>query len=94
MTDSTTLFALIKGLGIPIIGPVTIHVFPDWPQWIAKLFPTHWVIGPIYSAAVRGEGLGDVYVDLLIALAIIVAMVPAPVAATLRLRTRSAAGAS
>lgn len=92
--DSTTLFALIKGLGIFIIGPVIFYVFPDWPQWIAKLFPTYWVIDPIYSAAVLGNGLGEVYGNLLIASAIIIAMIPVLAAVTRRMQVRGAAGAS
>lgn len=91
--DSTALFALIKGLGIFIIGPVVFYIFPDWPQWIAKLFPTYWVIDPIYSSAVLGNGLGEVYVDLLIAVAIIVAMVPMVLLASRRMQAQSAAGA-
>jgi ABC-2 type transport system permease protein len=92
--DSTTLFALIKGLGILIIGPVIFYIFPDWPQWIAKLFPTYWVIDPIYSAAVLGNGLGEVYPDLLIAGAIIVGMLPVLVLVTRRMQLRNAVGAA
>jgi ABC-2 type transport system permease protein len=92
--DSTTLFALIKGLGILIIGPVVFYIFPEWPQWIAKLFPTYWVIDPIYSSAVLGNGLGEVWIDLAIALAIIVGLLPVIVAVTRRMQSRSALGAA
>lgn len=92
--DSTSLFALIKGTGIVIMGPVVFYVFPDWPQWIAKLFPTYWVIDPIYSAAVLGQGLGEVYRDLLIAGALVAVMIPVLSMASRRTQAKSAAGAA
>ena len=74
--DQTQLFAMLKGLGIFIIGPVVFYIFPEWPQWIAMLFPTYWVIDPIWSSAVLGNGLGEVWVDLLIALAVVPLLMP------------------
>jgi ABC-2 type transport system permease protein len=64
------LFALIKGTGFLIVAPVVFYLFPDWPQWVAKLFPTYWIIDPIYRLAIQGDALGDVWWELLIALAI------------------------
>jgi ABC-2 type transport system permease protein len=64
------LFALTKGTGFLIVAPVVFYLFPDWPQWVAKLFPTYWIIDPIYRLAIRGDALGDVWSELLVALAI------------------------
>jgi ABC-2 type transport system permease protein len=73
--DVTGVFTLIKGTGFILLGPTIFYVFPDWPQWVARLFPTYWVIDPIYQVTINGAGLGDVRVDLLIALAVVAAMV-------------------
>ena len=64
------LFALTKGTGFLIVGPVIFYLFPDWPQWVAKIFPTYWIIDPIYRLAIQGDALADVWWELLIALAI------------------------
>lgn len=68
------LFALIKGTGFLIVGPVVFYLFPDWPQWIARLFPTYWFIDPIYRVGIEGAALSDVWWELGVALAITVAL--------------------
>jgi ABC-2 type transport system permease protein len=69
-----TLYTFIKTLNIFIFAPVIFYIFPDWPQWIAKLFPTYWFINPIWDVTIRGEGLADVGGELLVALAICAAL--------------------
>ncbi|MBU2600907.1 MAG: ABC transporter permease [Actinobacteria bacterium] len=66
----TALFTIMKSSGIILIGPVIFYLFPEWPQWIAKLFPTYWMIDPIWQVALQGAGLGDVWVKVAIAVAI------------------------
>ncbi len=83
--DSTAVFALIKGTGILLIGPTAFYIWPDWPQWIGKLFPTYWVINPIFEVTLNNAGLGDVWVELLVAAGIIVVLGAAVVALTRRL---------
>jgi ABC-2 type transport system permease protein len=73
--DVTGVFTLIKGTGFILLGPTVFYIFPDWPQWIAKLFPTYWVINPVYEVTINGEGLGGVWVELAIALVVIVVMI-------------------
>ena len=65
--DGATLFTIVKSSGILIFGPVIFYLFPEWPQWIARLFPTYWVIDPIWRVSVLGEGLGDVWVPMVVA---------------------------
>ncbi|MCL3859616.1 ABC transporter permease [Actinotalea sp. K2] len=65
--DGATLFTIVKSSGILIFGPVIFYLFPEWPQWIARLFPTYWVIDPIWRVAVLGEGLADVWVPMVVA---------------------------
>ena len=83
--DSTAVFALIKGTGILLIGPTAFYIWPDWPQWIGKLFPTYWVINPIFEVTLNNASLGDVWVELLVAVGIIVVLGAAVVALTRRL---------
>lgn len=83
--DSTAVFALIKGTGILLIGPTAFYIWPDWPQWIGKLFPTYWVINPIFEVTLNNAGLGDVWVELLIAIGVIVLLGGVLVALTKRL---------
>jgi ABC-2 type transport system permease protein len=73
--DVTGVFTLIKGTGFILLAPTIFYIFPDWPQWIAKLFPTYWVINPVYEVVINGAGLGTVWGELAIAAAVIVVMI-------------------
>ncbi len=74
--NSAMLFTLIKGAGIFLLGPVIFYLFPDWPQWIAKLLPLYWVIEPVWQVSIMGEPIGEVAFELAVAGAIIAALVP------------------
>ncbi len=73
---ATMLFTLIKGLGFFLFIPVAFYIFPDWPQWVARIFPLYWVIEPIWKVSVMGESIGLVWFEMLIAGLITLAMVP------------------
>jgi ABC-2 type transport system permease protein len=73
-SDSQTLFGIVKGLGILLFAPVAFYIFPDWPQWIAKLFPLYWIIDPIWRVAVLGGHLSEVASEIGVALGITVAL--------------------
>jgi ABC-2 type transport system permease protein len=88
--DVTGVFTLIKGTGFILLGPTIFYIFPDWPQWIAKLFPTYWVINPVYEVTINGAGLGDVWLELGIAVVVIVALVAPLWWLTRRLETKLA----
>ena len=68
--DSRTLFTLMKTLNIFLLAPVIFYIFPDWPRWIAKIFPTYWLIDPIFEIAVKNANLVDVGFELGIAIGI------------------------
>jgi len=68
--DIKTLYTFIKTLNIFIFAPVIFYIFPNWPQWIAKLFPTYWFINPIWDITIRGYELADVWTELAVGLAI------------------------
>ena len=91
--DVTGVFTLIKGTGVLLLGPTIFYIFPDWPQWIAKLFPTYWIINPVYEVTINGAGLGDVWMELMIGVAV-TALLIAPLALlTRRLETKLALAA-
>lgn len=73
---ATMLFTLIKSLGVFLFIPVIFYIFPEWPQWIAKFFPLYWIISPIWEVSVLGEPLNTVWFEMLVALAITLALIP------------------
>ena len=74
--DITTMYTAIKAGGIIIFLPVIFTLFPGLPQWIPKLVPTYYFLQPINDIAIHGQTLGDVIPELLIAVAICIALVP------------------
>lgn len=88
--DIKTLFALIKTLNLILMAPVIFYIFPDWPQWIARIFPTYWLINPIFEIAVKGSGLRAVAFDLGIALGICVVLMALLMGFARRMQARMA----
>ncbi|MFU8891168.1 MAG: ABC transporter permease [Anaerosomatales bacterium] len=86
--DSTMLFALIKGTGILMFAPAIFYLFPDWPQWIAKLFPLYWVIEPIWQVSVMGGAITEVWFEVLVALVISAALLPLIVVVARRMQAQ------
>ena len=74
--DIKTLYTLVKTLNIILFAPVFFYLFPSWPQWIAKLFPSYWFFDPMFEISLKSAVLADVWTDLLIALVICVALLP------------------
>jgi ABC-2 type transport system permease protein len=74
--DITTMYTAIKAGGIFIFLPVIFVLFPGLPQWIPRLVPTYYFLQPIYDIAIRGATFGDVVPELLVAVAVCVALVP------------------
>ncbi|MFH1329782.1 MAG: ABC transporter permease [Actinomycetota bacterium] len=87
----TTVFTLIKGTGFLLLAPTVFYLFPDWPQWIARIFPTYWVINPVYEVTIEGAGLGEVWVELLIALGVAMLLGLVVATTTRRLKRQMAA---
>lgn len=75
--DIKSLYALYKSLNIFLVAPMVFYLFPEWPQWIARLFPTYWFLDPIFRIATLGATLSDVAGELAVAGAICLALVPA-----------------
>ncbi len=72
--DITGVFTLIKGTAFILLSPTIFYIFPGWPQWIAKLIPTYWVINPVYEVTINQAGLADVWVELAIGAGVIALM--------------------
>ena len=89
--DIAGVFALIKGTGFILLAPTIFYIFTGWPQWIAKLFPTYWVINPVYEVTINDAGLSEVWVELIIAVAVIAALAGVVMLLTRRLRSKLAA---
>jgi ABC-2 type transport system permease protein len=89
--DTKTLFALFKSLNLIIFGPALFYVFPDWPRWIAYLFPTYWVIDPIVETGQYGASLRDVAPELALGALLCVALVPVLLRLAQRVRAPAAA---
>jgi ABC-2 type transport system permease protein len=86
----TGVFTLIKGTGFILLAPTIFYIFPDWPQWLAKLFPTYWVVNPVYEVTINEAGLSTVWVELAIGLAVIAALAGVAALLTRRLQTKLA----
>lgn len=89
--DSNTLFTAVKGGGILVFAPVLFTLFPDLPQWIARVFPTYYFLQPIFEIATTGAGLGDYLTELAVCVVICLALLPGVVAFGRRFEAASAA---
>lgn len=58
--DQTSMVAYMKALNLFIIGPALFVIFPRWPQWIARIFPTYYIANPVFRITIYGEGWREV----------------------------------
>jgi ABC-2 type transport system permease protein len=87
-----TMFSVWKGGGAILFAPAVLFLFPSVPPWIAKLFPTYYFLGPLYEMTVNAESLSSVYGELLIGVAISLALMAAVVPVSRRMEMRLAIG--
>ena len=69
--DITTLFALMKGLGILLYAPAFIYMFPQIPQWIGRIFPTYYILSPVVEISQRGAGWAEISLEVYILIGLI-----------------------
>jgi ABC-2 type transport system permease protein len=62
--DVNTLFGTIKSMGIFLYAPAFIFMFPEIPQWIARVFPTYYIIQPVVEITQQGAVWADVLPEL------------------------------
>ena len=70
--DINSLFATIKAIGLLLYAPALITMFPEIPQWSARIFPTYYVVQPVIEIVQHGAGLSDIAWQLGILLLLIV----------------------
>lgn len=92
VSDMATLFSVWKGGGIILFAPAILFLFPGAPEWIARIFPTYYFLGPLYEIVVHGSTIGSQALDLGVALAICAALVPAIDLLSRRMERRLALG--
>ena len=68
--DTKALYTIWKSGAIVLVAPVIFFIWPNLPQWIAKVFPTYYFLSPLFDIAIRGAGLADVWMELAIGFAI------------------------
>lgn len=62
--DMNTLFAIIKALALILYAPAIIEIIPNLPEWLARIFPTYYLISPIQRIALDGVGLSEIAGDV------------------------------
>jgi ABC-2 type transport system permease protein len=72
--DMETFMAIVKVLGTVLYAPGVLALVPQVPSWIAKLFPTYYIMNPILEITQQGAGLDGVLTDLSILAAIVGAL--------------------
>lgn len=88
--DVNTMYTAIKAGGIIIFLPAIFALFPGLPQWIPRLTPTYYFLQPIFELSVKGGDFGDVWDELLVAVLIVAALIPAVAAMGRRAERRLA----
>ena len=66
LKDLNVLLAVLKSGGIFLVAPAIIDFIPQSPEWIARIFPTFYMLNPVIEVAVRSAGLRDISGNLLI----------------------------
>lgn len=72
--DIESLFATVKGLGILLYAPGILYMFPNIPEWIAKVFPTYYIMSPVMRISQAGSGWADISTEIYILIALILVM--------------------
>ena len=89
--DTKALYTIWKSGAIVLVAPVVFFIWPNLPQWIAKIFPTYYFLSPLFEIAIRGAGLADVWIELTIGFAICAVLLPGVYALARRMEATLAA---
>lgn len=69
--DINVLLAVIKAGGLLILAPGLVTFIPDAPSWLARIFPTFYMMNPVLEVSQNGATFTDIAPDLAVLLAII-----------------------
>jgi len=64
LKDMNMLMSVVKGGGIFLYAPGFVYMFPEIPQWIARIFPTYYLIQPVMEITQQGGTWADVAPEL------------------------------
>lgn len=70
LRDMNTLLAALKAGGLLLMAPAILEMVPKAPDWIARIFPTYYILNPVMEVAERGAGLDAILGNLLVLAAI------------------------
>lgn len=73
--DINTLFTIIKSLGIVLYAPAFVFMFPEIPQWPARLFPTYFVLHPIIDLTLNNASWADIAAEVYILVGLTIALI-------------------
>jgi len=74
--DVQSFYTIMKGSQIILFTPAVLYIWPDLPDWILKIFPTYWMIEPIYQVGVKGGDFFDISFELFISILICIVLLP------------------
>lgn len=86
--DVNSMFAAWKGGAVLLFFPAIFYIFPDLPQWIARLGPTYYFIDPAFRVVTENAPFSELAGTLAIGGLIIAALLPVVVLAARRLEAR------
>jgi ABC-2 type transport system permease protein len=75
--DISTLFTVMKTLGIVLYAPALVSMFPEVPQWIAQIFPTYYLLNPIVELTMNNAAWGAIATQVYILIALTIALIGA-----------------
>ena len=52
------LLTVIKGLGLVLYAPALIELVPPLPNWLARIFPTYYMVAPLQRLMLEGATIG------------------------------------
>ncbi len=70
LKDVSSLFTIWKVGGILLFAPALVYIFPQIPEWVARVFPTYYLVQPIVELTLQGAGWSDIAGDALVLAAI------------------------
>lgn len=70
LKDVSSLFTIWKLGGILLFGPALVYIFPQIPEWVARVFPTYYLVQPIIELALQGAGWRNIAGDVMVLAAV------------------------
>jgi len=70
LKDVSSLFTIWKLGGILLFAPALVYIFPQIPEWVARIFPTYYLVQPIVALTLQGAGWSDIAGDVFVLAAI------------------------